>query len=101
MFTIALAQLNPTIGAIAENAEKIVTAALQAQARGADLLLTPELALCGYPPKDLLLNPSFVEQLEEELQWLAEKMPPSIAILVGTVTPHHQAERQGQKKTLE
>lgn len=73
MFTIALAQLNPTIGAIAENAEKIVTAALQAQARGADLLLTPELALCGYPPKDLLLNPSFVEQLEEELQWLAEK----------------------------
>ncbi|WLT38072.1 hypothetical protein NON20_21320 [Synechocystis sp. B12] len=51
MFTIALAQLNPTIGAIAENAEKIVTAALQAQARGADLLLTPELALCGYPPR--------------------------------------------------
>ena len=98
MFTIALAQLNPTIGAIAENAEKIVTAARQAQARGADLLLTSELALCGYPPKDLLLNPSFVQQLEEELQRLAEKIPPSIAILVGTVTPHHQAERQGQKK---
>ncbi|MBE9195234.1 NAD+ synthase, partial [Synechocystis sp. LEGE 06083] len=98
MFTIALAQLNPTIGAIAENAEKIVTAALQAQARGADLLLTPELALCGYPPKDLLLNPSFVQQLEGELQRLAEKIPPSMAVLVGTVTPHHEAEHQGQKK---
>lgn len=98
MFTIALAQLNPTIGAIAENAEKIVTAALQAQARGADLLLTSELALCGYPPKDLLLNPSFVQQLGEELQRLAEKVPPSMAVLVGTVTPHHQAESQGQKK---
>ncbi|MBD2653454.1 NAD+ synthase [Synechocystis sp. FACHB-383] len=98
MFTIALAQLNPTIGAIAENAKKIVTAALQAQARGADLLLTPELALCGYPPKDLLLNPSFVQQLEGELQRLAEKIPPSMAVLVGTVTPHHEAEHQGQKK---
>ncbi len=93
MLTIALAQLNPTIGAIAENAEKIIQAVEQAQAKGADLVLTTELALCGYPPRDLLLNPSFVEHIEAELQRLATKVPPDLAVLVGTVG------RRGQGQT--
>lgn len=98
MLTIALAQLNPTIGAIANNAEKIITAAEQAQRKGADLLLTTELALCGYPPKDLLLNSNFVDEIEAELQRLATKIPANLAVLVGTVTRHGQDINQRQKK---
>ena len=58
---IAIAQLNPTIGDIKGNAQAILQSAQIAKEKGADLLLTPELSLCGYPPKDLLLNPSFIE----------------------------------------
>ena len=56
---IAVAQINCTVGDIAGNARRILDAATQAHAAGADLLLTPELALCGYPPEDLLLRPDF------------------------------------------
>jgi NAD+ synthetase len=97
MLTIALAQLNPTIGAIAENAEKILAMAIEAEAKGANLLLTTELALPGYPPKDLLLNPSFVAALETELESLASKIPVNLTALIGTVTPHAQAGETGEK----
>ena len=60
---IAIAQLNPTIGDISGNAGQILSAAQAAAKQGADLLLTPELSLCGYPPRDLLMRPSFVQQM--------------------------------------
>ena len=53
---IALAQLNITVGDIIGNAAKIGRFAKQAHDEGADLLLTPELSICGYPPEDLLLR---------------------------------------------
>mgnify|MGYP003499032828 FL=1 len=52
---IAIAQINCIVGDFSGNAERILTASQRAAALGADLLLTPELALCGYPPEDLLL----------------------------------------------
>ena len=55
---LALAQLNPLVGDLRGNAEQILAAARQAEAMGASLLLTPELSLWGYPPRDLLLRPS-------------------------------------------
>jgi NAD+ synthetase len=58
---IGLLQLNPTIGAFAANREKLVSAYAGAVARGAELVLAPELFLCGYPPRDLLLREDFVE----------------------------------------
>ncbi len=58
---VALAQLNPTVGAFEENANRIVSAMEQAAARGADLVVVPELAVCGYPPEDLLLRSDFLE----------------------------------------
>ena len=58
---IGLLQLNPTIGAFAANREKLVRAYAEAVARGAELVLAPELFLCGYPPRDLLLREDFVE----------------------------------------
>ena len=58
---IGLLQLNPTIGAFAANREKLLSAYAAAVARGAELVLAPELFLCGYPPRDLLLREDFVE----------------------------------------
>ncbi len=51
---IALGQMNAVIGDFAGNREKIVSFARKAREGGADLLVTPELSLCGYPPMDLL-----------------------------------------------
>lgn len=68
---IAIAQLNPTIGDIRNNAQQILTTAEDAAKQNVRLLLTPELSLYGYPPRDLLLYPSFVESLAQELQAIA------------------------------
>ncbi len=94
---LAIAQLNPTIGDLTGNAQQILEAAKQAANQGARLLLTPELSLCGYPPRDLLLNPSFVEAMPGTLQQLAEQLPPSLAVLVGTVTPNPNVHIAGGK----
>jgi NAD+ synthase (glutamine-hydrolysing) len=94
---IAIAQLNPTIGDLPGNAHKILEAAQQAAAAGSRLLLTPELSLCGYPPRDLLLNPSFVEAMGIELQQLAQNLPPNLAVLVGTVEQNLKAHISGGK----
>ncbi|MEH1773767.1 NAD+ synthase [Nostoc sp.] len=94
---IAIAQINPTIGDLLLNAQKILEAAQRAASSGARLLLTPELSLCGYPPRDLLLNPSFVEAMGITLQDLAQDLPPNLAVLVGTVEPNIQAHISGGK----
>lgn len=94
---IAIAQLNPIIGNLPGNAQKILEAALQAASKGARLLLTPELSLCGYPPRDLLLDPSFVEAMDITLQQLARDLPPDLAVLVGTVVPNLKAHVTGGK----
>src|SRR5690242_15304371 len=94
---IAIAQINPTIGDLPGNAQKILEIAQQAAAEGARLLLTPELSLCGYPPRDLLLNPTFVEAMGIALQQLARDLPPKLAVLVGTVEENTQAHITGGK----
>lgn len=94
---LAIAQLNPTIGDLTHNAQSIQDAATQAVRQGVRLLLTPELSLCGYPPRDLLLNPSFIESLDQALHTLAEQLPLTLAVLVGTVTPNPKAETVGGK----
>jgi hypothetical protein len=68
---IAIAQINATVGDLAGNAARILDFAQRAQAEGADLVLTPELALCGYPPEDLLFRADFYEACERELDALA------------------------------
>ena len=94
---IAIAQLNPIIGDLVGNSQHILVAAQKAREQGADLLLTPELSLSGYPPKDLLLNPSFIAALDHNLQQLSQKLPSQLRVLVGTVTPNPQAENRGEK----
>ncbi|RCJ23993.1 NAD+ synthase [Nostoc sp. ATCC 43529] len=94
---IAIAQINPTIGDLLGNAQQILEAAQRAASGGARLLLTPELSLCGYPPRDLLLNPSFVEAMKITLQNLAQDLPANLAVLVGTVEQNITAHITGGK----
>ncbi len=94
---LAIAQLNPTVGDIAGNAQQILAAAQAASAQGARLLLTPELSLCGYPPRDLLLRPGFIDQMQTAVAQLAQALPPQLAVLVGVATPNPEASRLGQK----
>ena len=94
---IAIAQINPIIGDLQGNSEKILYAAQKATTADTRLLLTPELSLCGYPPRDLLLHPSFVESTHVSLQKLAAKIPPNIAVLVGTITENTNAVSNGGK----
>lgn len=71
---VAIAQINAVVGDLAGNAAKVLQAARSAHAQGADVLLTPELVLTGYPPEDLLLRPSFVELQEQGLRQLARDL---------------------------
>ena len=82
---IAIAQINASVGDLAANAQKIHQAAATAVEKGADLLLTPELSLVGYPPEDLLLRPSFLRRSQQVLDELVGKSQelPSLTYLVG------------------
>lgn len=94
---IAIAQLNPTIGDILGNSNLILEAAKKAEVEGANLLLTPELSLIGYPPRDLLINPSFIAAAGAQLQQLAQALPPKLAVIAGTVVPNANAVQLGGK----
>ena len=83
--SIALAQINPTVGDVAGNAAKLRKARAEAAAGGADLVVYPELALSGYPPEDLVLKPMFQEAIKVAAQDLAmETSDGGPAMLVGT-----------------
>ncbi|BEV36740.1 NAD+ synthase [Synechococcus sp. M16CYN] len=84
---LALAQMNPLVGDLRGNAEKILTAALDAQNRGADLLITPELSLWGYPPRDLLLQPARIALQDQVLRWITSQLESDLMILVGVALP--------------
>ena len=82
---IALLQLNPIVGDISGNADLIAKAVQEA--RQADLAVTSELALSGYPPRDLLLNADFVERCWTLLSDLAQDLRASAPVLVGLPQP--------------
>jgi NAD+ synthetase len=77
-------QINTTVGDLAGNAARIAEAVRQAQGLGAELCLAPEMALTGYPPRDLLLAPAFVDQAWRALEELAKRLENGPALLVGT-----------------
>jgi NAD+ synthase (glutamine-hydrolysing) len=93
---IALGQINPTVNDFAGNAAKIVDYAQRAQGAGARLALFPELAVCGYPPRDLVERPSFVVRNRETLDRIAQQTQ-GIAVVCGVVT---QAESGSGKSAL-
>ncbi len=89
MLRIAVAQFNAVVGDLTGNVERIIECASDARARGAQVLLTPELALCGYPPEDLLLRPDFYRACKRALDDLAGRVE-GIALIVG-----HPEEHEG------
>lgn len=83
--TIALAQLNPTLGDVSGNMAKIRAARRDAAAAGADLVVYSELVVAGYPPEDLMLKPAFQEDVEEAVKALArDTADGGPAMLIGT-----------------
>lgn len=90
---IALAQFNATVGDLPGNARRIVDAAREAHAAGAALLVTPELALCGYPPEDLLLRPAFMQACARTLADLAVELAAFDGLTVVVGHPHQFGER--------
>jgi NAD+ synthase (glutamine-hydrolysing) len=85
---IALAQINPTVGDFQGNTKKIIEFAREASASQADIVMFPELAVCGYPPADFLDKPSFVARAVEAIAEIAVTATAgnSLAIICGYVT---------------
>ncbi|WP_027189962.1 NAD+ synthase [Fundidesulfovibrio putealis] len=81
---IGLLQVNTVVGDLSGNAGRVARAARQAAEAGASLCITPELALTGYPPRDLLLTPAFVDKARKELERLARELRDGPVLLVGT-----------------
>jgi NAD+ synthetase len=88
---IAIAQMNALVGDLAGNAARIVAFANDARGRGAALMATPELALCGYPPEDLLLRSDFMARCAEALDDIARRVT-GITLVVG-----HPRLEQGRR----
>ena len=93
---IALAQIDSIIGDFDGNTRKVIAYASAAGEQGADLVLFPELALCGYPPMDLLDQDSFTEGSIRALRLLQRELPGGIAVGIGYVSRN----RTGKGKAL-
>jgi len=78
---IAIAQINTTVGDFDGNSDKIVDAWRRADEAGAELVVLPELALCGYPPRDLLAKPAFLRQNQAALERLAKRGGRAVAVV--------------------
>jgi predicted amidohydrolase len=83
---IALGQINTTVGDFQGNSAKIIDYSLRARSAGLDLILFPELSICGYPPRDLVERPWFVERNRQAAEAIAQKTS-GIAVICGLVTP--------------
>ena len=83
---IALAQINPTVGDFKGNSAKIIDYSLRAKDAGVDLILFPELSICGYPPRDLVERPWFIERNRQTAEEIAA-LTGGISVICGLVTP--------------
>ena len=94
---VALCQINPTVGDFAGNVERILSAAREAAVGGAELAVFPELALCGYPPQDLVQKASFLAATDRALADLAARAPEGPALIVGCIAANPLAASRGGK----
>ncbi|MDZ7642559.1 MAG: NAD+ synthase [Desulfurivibrio sp.] len=89
---IALLQINPVIGELAANSRKIVDGCARAAVAGCQLAILPELALSGYPPRDLLERPAFRAEHQQALEELVGGIT-DIGVLCGAFVAHPEADR--------
>ncbi len=87
---IALAQINPLVGDLRGNADKILAFCRKAHAQSADLVVFPELSLIGYPPHDLLEHAPFVKEEKRTREALANAIAPSLGLIVGGLAPNER-----------
>ncbi|MEO8937162.1 MAG: NAD+ synthase, partial [Burkholderiaceae bacterium] len=94
LIRVAIAQINCTVGDLEGNAKKIFNAAKEAAERGADIVVTPELALTGYPPEDLLLRPALYARSDATLAALVARLAafPDLYCVIGHPT------REGERR---
>ncbi|MEI6177196.1 MAG: NAD+ synthase [Verrucomicrobiota bacterium] len=85
---IGIAQINPVVGDFPGNAKRILAAYRECLDAGADIVLTPELSLAGYPPRDLVFKSQFVPKCLQALDYLAGESR-AVPMLVGYVDHHH------------
>jgi NAD+ synthase (glutamine-hydrolysing) len=83
---IAVGQVNTTVGDMSGNVEKMVEFARRAHTRGAQLIIFPELAICGYPPRDLVQSNGFAEDNQHWLLELSRRLPAGMAAVAGYVS---------------
>jgi len=83
----ALIQMNPTVGALESNAARIADFAIKAASAGADIAIFPELVLTGYPPRDLLNKPDFIQDCAMTIKLLAAQIKGGIPIVIGHPEP--------------
>ena len=89
--SICTAQLNFVVGDMPGNAQKIITAAREAHAQGAHLLLTPELAICGYAAEDLFLRPAFLAACDDAVKTVARETAGLNGLVIVLGHPHQRA----------
>ena len=89
---VRLAQMNPTVGDIQGNTRRIFTEIERAREQGIQLLIFPELAVCGYPPMDLLNLPEFRETIYKANETIIDQSP-DIALIFGSISPNDQNGR--------
>src|ERR1035438_3822542 len=95
---IALGQINTTVGDPTCNVDRMIRAAREAAAAGAQVVVFPELSVTGYPPRDLVEKPTFVERSVQQLERLAaETARLPLAIIAGYVGP--SAAHTGKRAT--
>ena len=87
---IALGQINPTVGDFSGNVKKIIEFSQHALSAGAGMILFPEMSICGYPARDWVEKPAFVEKCRESCEQIAAGTR-GIAVICGSVTPTHAA----------
>jgi NAD+ synthase (glutamine-hydrolysing) len=88
---IALAQINPTIGDLEGNREKILRDSRRAREHGADLVVFPELSVTGYPPEDLLENSFFRTATQRTVKRIARDVPSDLGVIIGAPVPNPDA----------
>ncbi|MBD2175714.1 NAD+ synthase [Pseudanabaena sp. FACHB-1998] len=92
-----IAQLNPLIGDLVGNCDRLLSAVQKLASQDVQLVVTSELSICGYPPRDLLMNQRFVSDMESAIADLAQNLPHDVAVLVGTVSRNPNASKMGGK----
>jgi NAD+ synthase (glutamine-hydrolysing) len=95
---VSVAQFNFVVGDMSGNARRIITAAQKAHADGVQLLLTPELALCGYAAEDLFLRPAFIEACDDALKMVCDETAALKGLTIVVGHPARHAEGTGRRE---